>query len=402
MTNPYNHGTDEYVDFEIWNNGVERFNDPAHQYSKHSLQPHELDYLRGFHHPATLDVIQARLAAVTRKHVKVTSFWLDKTAYVFPSTPGVSTPRRELADLAVILHDYSQNHHVMWILQAKKSDDAADPLPSGSSTQKEIELFEKSPQFELEQLPKGKTKLAFDLEPEFGSPANSASFRHWSFLMFRQTPSAPHAAAPSPVQWRWNGSDLHPQTGSFMKGITEMLHPPSRSDHKGAKLLKNGHNGWKALHDALMTHLPATTILGHARGPMRISTFYRGSPLIWWISSHHRQLSNYINRGVANWLPALKFDMITTGFSQNEKLQGWKKRVSDNDFWREAEKSITQSIDRAINSENSDDESQGHADADFVGGGMRPPENNADGEDGDGANPARATLIIEIRHPRNY
>lgn len=151
-----------------------------------------------------------------------------------------------------------------------------------------------------------------------------------------------------------------------------------------------------------MTHLPATTILGHARGPMRISTFYRGSPLIWWISSHHRQLSNYINRGVANWLPALKFDMITTGFSQNEKLQGWKKRVSDNDFWREAEKSITQSIDRAINSENSDAESQGHADADFVGGGMLPPENNADGEDGDGANPARATLIIEIRHPRNY
>jgi hypothetical protein len=270
LNNPYSLGTDEHVDFVIWNNGVERFNDPTRRYSKRSVQPHELDYLRGFHDPATLDSIKARLATVTKKHVNVTSFWLDKTAYVFPTTAGVSNQRRELADLAVVLHDYSLNHYAMWILQAKKSDDATDSMPTWGATGKEIELFERSPQFELEQLPKAKTKMAFDLEPEFGSPSNSANFRHWSFLMFLQTPATPPTGVTSPVQWRWSGSSQNPQTGSFMTGITEMLLPDTNMNHKGAKLLSGNPTGWKALYDALTYHVPATTILGHAGRPMRI------------------------------------------------------------------------------------------------------------------------------------
>ena len=122
LNNPYPLGTDEHVDFVIWNNGVERFNDPMRRYSQRTSQPHELDYLRGFHDPATLDVIKARLAAVTGKPVNVTSFWLDKTAYVSPTTAGVSKARRELADLAVVLHDDTQDHHAMWILQAQKNN----------------------------------------------------------------------------------------------------------------------------------------------------------------------------------------------------------------------------------------------------------------------------------------
>lgn len=226
LTNPYQPVTDDYVDFEIWKNSVDCFNDPTRQYSKHSRKPHELDYLRGFHDPATLDFIKAHLTAITGKPVNVTSFWVDKTAYVFPTTPGVSNQKRELANLAVVLHDHSQGHHAMWILQAKKSDKAAGCIPAGGSTKREIELFERAPQFELERLPKAKTKLAFDLAPEFGSPTNLANFRHWSFLMFRETPTTPPTGLASPVQWRWNGSGFNPQTGSFMKGITEMLLPP--------------------------------------------------------------------------------------------------------------------------------------------------------------------------------
>ena len=401
LNNPYPLGTDEHVDFVIWNNGVERFNDPMRRYSQRTSQPHELDYLRGFHDPATLDAIKARLATVTEKHVRVTSFWLDKTAYVSPTTAGVSKARRELADLAVVLHDYTQDHHAMWILQAKKNDNAAGYMPAGGSTQKEIELFEKSPQFELEQLPKAKTKLAFDLEPEFGPPSNSANFRHWSFLMFRETPNAPPTGVKSPVQWRWSGSSLSPQTGSFMTGITEMLLPPLHSAHKGAKLLNNGPKGWRALYEALMKHVPATTILGHANRPMRISTFSKGMPLLWWSGPlYHRFVRNlYLELGL--WLPAFKLDMISTGFRGNEELQNWKKRMSDDYFWLEAEKSISESIDRAIDSENKNDEPQRDGDADFVGGGRQPPGDSAGGEDGNGAHPARATLIIEIVGPRS-
>lgn len=245
LTNPYPSGTDNHVDFEIWNNGVERFNDPARKYSRHTGQPHELDYLRGFHDPGTLAAIKARIAAVTGQTVNVTSFWLDKTAYVSPTTPGVSTKKRELADLAIVLRDYARRDHVMWILQAKKGDNAATRLATGGSTSKEIELFEKAPQFELEPLSKAKTNLAFNLEPEFGPPANSVNFRHWSFLMFRETPTTPAASGPSPAQWRWNGSGQNPQTGSFMKGITEMLLSPMDPDHKGAKLLPGMPTGWK-------------------------------------------------------------------------------------------------------------------------------------------------------------
>jgi hypothetical protein len=407
LTNPYSPSSDEYVDFEIWNNGIECFNDPKRRYSKsnHTRLPHELDYLRGFHDPNTLDVIKASLAVATGKPVKVTSFWLDKTAYVFPTTAGVSKQRRELADLAVVLHDYSQDHpqghHAMWILQAKKSDNAACSMPSGGATKKEIELLERSPQFELEPWSKAKKNLAFDLEPEFGPPSNSANFRHWSFLLFRKTPVAPPARVPSPVQWRWNGSSLNPQTGSFMTGIRQMLLPRTCPNYKGEKLVEGNSTGWQALHDALMNHVPATTILGHARRPMRISTFPKGMPLLWWTGPlYYRFVRNlYLEFGL--WPPAFKFDMISTGSRENEKLQNWKKWMSDDFDWREAERSISESIERAIRSEDLHDEPQRDGDADFVGGGRQPPGDSSGGEDGNGAHPARATLIIEIGKPRS-
>lgn len=409
LTNPYPSGTDDHVDFEIWNNGVERFNDPALRYSSHTRQPHELDYLRGFHDLATLAAIKARIAAVTGQTVNVTSFWLDKSAYVFPTTPGVSTKRRELADLAVVLRDYVRRDHAMWILQAKKGDNAAGHLAAGGSTPKEIELFEKAPQFELEPFSKAKTKQAFNLEPEFGPPANSANFRHWSFLMFRETPTAPAAGGPSPAQWRWNGSDPNPQTGSFMKGITEMLLAPMHPDHKGEKLLPGMPTGWKGLHDALMNHVPSGTFLGHAGGPMRISAFSTAAPLHWQIGLGPLHEGFRIPRwfaffgdGVAHlWPPAFNFDMISTGPNEGQELQDWKMQMSKNNFWRRVEQDISKSIDRAIDSEISDDEPPRDGDADFAGGGRRPPGDDTGGEDGNGAHPARATLVIDIRNPRS-
>ena len=359
----------------------------------------------------SLGAIKARIAEVTGLTVNVTSFWLDKTAYVFPTTPGISNKRRELADLAVVLRNYPQGDHAMWILQAKKGDNAAGRLAAGGSTSKEIELFEKAPQFELERLSKAKPNLIFDLEPEFGPPTNSANFRHWSFLMFRETPTAPPAGGPSPAQWRWDGSGLSPQTGSFMKGITEMLLWPKAKDsnHKGAKLLPGMPTGWKDLHDALMNHVPSGAILGHAGRPMRITAFSTAAPLYWQMGVGRlhaapwpRLLFALFGNGVSQlWPPALKFDMISTGHDEVQKLQRWKMEMSENDFWRGVEQDISTSIDRAIDSENSDDAPPRDSDADFDGGGRRPPGDDAGGEDGNGAHPARATLVIDIRNPRS-
>jgi hypothetical protein len=346
MTNPYPTDSDEYVDFEIWNNGLEIFNDPERRYLGGTRQPHELDYLRGFHHHATLAAIKARIQAKTDQPVNVTSFWLDKTAYVFPSSTGVSTQKRELADLAVVLSDQTEKNRAMWILQAKKNDIPAGNLPKNVSTKKEIELFERSPKFVLKPFSKAKTNLAFDLEPEFGCPANSANFRHWSFLMFRESQTAPPAGVPSPVQWRWNGSGQNPETGSFMTGITEMMLPSNDPNHKGAMLHGGIPNGWKALFDALMHHVSDTTILGHAGGPMRISTFYRNKPLLFWLDSplHLFSLSSKVGFGLQ--LPKFKFDMISTGSRQIEASQNWDDRMPT-DYYR-VEKSITRSIARAI------------------------------------------------------
>lgn len=408
LTNPYTSGTDEYVDFQIWNNGVERFNDPARQYSRRSRQPHELDYLRGFHDSATLAAIKARIAAVTGQTVNVTSFWLDKTAYVFPTTPGVSTKRRELGDLAVVIRDYARRDHSMWILQAKRGHSAAGLLAASGSTLKEIELFEKAPQFQLESWSKAKTNLAFNLEPEFGAPANSANFRHWSFLMFRENPTAPAAAGPSPTQWRWSGSSLSPQTGSFMKGITEMLLSPMDPDHKGAKLLSGVPAGWEGLHDALMSHVPSGVFLGHAGRPMRITAFSTAAPLhlqigfelLHVVSRIPTRFHRLVNPAGDFQLPPFKFDMISIGHDEGQALQDWKMEMSNNDFWRSVENNISESIDRAIHSEISDDEPPRNGDADFAGGERQPPGNDPDGEDGNGAHPTRATLVIDIGNPR--
>jgi hypothetical protein len=75
--------------------------------------------------------------------------------------------------------------------------------------------------------------------------------------------------------------------------------------------------------------------------------------------------------------------------------------MSNNDFWRGVEQDISTSIDRAIDSEISDEVPPRDSDADFSDGGRRPPGDDAGGEDGNGAHPARATLVIDIWNPRS-
>jgi hypothetical protein len=133
---------------------------------------------------------------------------------------------------------------------------------------------------------------------------------------------------------------------------------------------------------------------------MRISTFYRNKPLLFWLDSPLHLFSLSSKVGFGRQLPTFKFDMISTGSRQIEASQNWDDRMPT-DYYR-VEKSITRSIARAIKSENSEEKPMRHGGADYGGGGRRPPSDSSGGEDGNGAHPARATLIIEIGKPRSY
>ena len=142
-------------------------------------------------------------------------------------------------------------------------------------------------------------------------------------------------------------------------------------------------------------------MLGHAGRPMRISTFFRNRPLIGWIDLSHHPFALSRIVGFGRLLQTFKFDMISVGFRENEELQNWTNRMSDDFYWLEVEKSISKSIELGIKSENSEEKPMINGGADFGGGGRRPPADSSGDEDGNGAHPARATLIIEIGKPRS-
>jgi hypothetical protein len=195
-----------------------------------------------------------------------------------------------------------------------------------------------------------------------------------------------------------------------MKGITEMLLKPTDPDHKGARLLPGMPNGWGSLHDALMNHVPSGAFLGHAGGPMRISAFHTSAPLYCQIGYGpvHKGVRSPLlvaffgYKATRSWSPpAFKFDMISTGPDEGQELRNWKMQMSNDDFWQSVEQDISKSIDNASDLEISDDEPPRDGDADFAGGRPPPPADGSGGEDGNGAHPARATLVIDIGNPRS-
>ena len=142
---------------------------------------------------------------------------------------------------------------------------------------------------------------------------------------------------------------------------------------------------------------------------MRISAFHTSAPFSWQIGYGpvHRGLQSpllfpfFSYEDTRFWSQhASKFDMISTGPDESRELQDWKMQMSNNHFWQSVEQGISKSIDNAIDSKISDDEPPRDGDADFAGGGGRPPGDGAGGEEGNGAHPARATLVIDIRNPR--
>ena len=187
--------------------------------------------------------------------------WQDKHVYVLPlDAVGAELDRRELADLAVVVQLIS-SHGVkrsMWILQAKVSRRPLSAF-SGSSSLKEIELFEQTDCFTLldgNNNPLGRSYYAF----EFGGP------QHWSYLTFHKN----HRLAMKkgdlfPVMRRWPGSKsgpapaVHSFCDSLFQACTGTL---------GVSVdYKPEDDEWSRLYKALMDDASVRLTTGYAKTP---------------------------------------------------------------------------------------------------------------------------------------
>lgn len=194
MTNPYVQLTNEAIDYEFWERGVQRGGG-------------ELGFLRELHSLQTLTDIRT----VLQKHPgptlrRVSSIWLDKYPICKPTpASGVKGDKRELGDLALLVRQFNGSSWKirMWILQGKLASHGWQSL---GSSPKEIELLEKCPEFELFRSANSKSPLlgTFDLLHQCFTPPRSISKQpFWSFLLFEPKSSSRVASTSTPSHIRF-------------------------------------------------------------------------------------------------------------------------------------------------------------------------------------------------------
>ena len=245
------------MDAQLWDSG--------YNHARSAGNPHELDFLRGFHDLASLTVLRNWLQANSGFDVRLTSVWQDKYGNVVPNplAPGQHYKYQEVADLAVIVRDARdrQASPWMWLLQAKVVSNSSSPLPPGNSTVREIYLYESMPNFTWH----GPQSLGFNfqLKKDFKGPA--ADYKHWSFLCFGQN------TQPFPsnkfIDVRWPGS---PSNGlavasfcdELLELITHFFVRPVPTSVYGALLTP--HPEWEKLAQQILYKAQVRPKSGHA------------------------------------------------------------------------------------------------------------------------------------------
>lgn len=260
--------TEEEMDLWLWSRGLDQWiTDP---YSSSTTVPHELDYLRGIHNREALDVLSTWLSTKVRLEIRLRTMWQDKHIYVKP--PGGK--QRELADIAVIAQRLNAGHVIsrsMWILQAKVVEKPTSRF-SGSSSRKEIELFEgappggKTPGFDLLERKSGSSIGSFPAGA-FGGPL------HWSFLTLHRDPKVPVQEA---LRDRWPGSNIvAPTHNSLCRSLVDVI-----NGGRGVPVVLPAQKGdeWSRLFELLMaqpsgfTTRHATSAANPTGGVMQLST----------------------------------------------------------------------------------------------------------------------------------
>lgn len=245
--------TEEEMDLWIWSRGLDQWiTDP---YSSSTTVPHELDYLRGIHNCEALDVLSTWLSLKVGLEVRLRTMWQDKHIYVKPTVGK----QRELADIAVISQRLKAGNVIsrsMWILQAKVVEKPTSSF-SGTSSKKEIELFEgappgsQTPGFNLLERNNGRS-IGFFPAGAFCGPL------HWSFLTLHRDPKMP---LQDVLRDRWPGSKIVAPTHKSLCGsLVDVI-----NGGRGAPVVLPAQKGdeWSRLFELLMAQ-PSGVTTGHA------------------------------------------------------------------------------------------------------------------------------------------
>ncbi len=175
-------------------------------------------------------------------------FCLD--TYVIPTQTNYKHPKRELADLAVVVRRKNGTNfsYRMWLLQAKKLSSGTAALPSGNSTDKEVELLEIMPDFNF--IRSNKKLSLISLRKDFGNIAQN--FKHWAFLAIMDDPNnypLNPSQPPNPFEWRWlgrgSGQVSQIKSSSFTASLLSMC---QSTPQNGASVDKySGNLEWRKL-----------------------------------------------------------------------------------------------------------------------------------------------------------
>ena len=368
------------MDADLWDFGYNHARNPGN--------PHELDFLRGFHDLATLTLLRNWLQANSGSSIRLTSVWQDKYGNVIPNplAPGQKYNYQEIADLAVIVRNAqnSQASTWMWLLQAQVVKNSSSPLPGGTSTAREIYLYETMPEFTWH----GKQSLGFKFQLKNDFPGPAANYKHWSFMCFREN------AQPLPKQKfidvRWPGS---PSSGlaaaSFCDELLELVTHfsvrPVPANVYGAPLAP--HREWEKLARQILHKAQLKPQSGHASKVKRqkadvlvcamLAESYAGTPR--WIDAR----GHNCRAGCGICFPGAQseeilYSSISTGFVTFQPEFNLSRAMREK--WDAAEGA----------SEN------GNSDKGPGDGGREPPRGNDQGDGQDGGAGAKLTLIVDV------
>lgn len=368
------------MDADIWDSGYNLARSPGN--------PNELDFLRGFHDLASLTLLRNWLQTNSGSNIRLTSVWQDKYGNVVPNplAPGQQYRYQEVADLAVIVRDAKniQASAWMWLLQAKVVNNSSSQLPAGSSTAREIYLYESMPDFTWH----GKQSLGFNfqLKNDFTGPV--ADYKHWSFLCFRES------AQPRPknkfIDVRWPGS---PSSGlavaSFCDELLELVTHfsvrPVPATVYGAPLAL--HPEWEKLAQQILHKAQLKPQFGHVsrikgkKADVLTSAFlaesYEGMPM-WLDVRGHNCKADCDICFPGSCSEEILYSSISTGFDRYQPEFDLSRAMQEK--W---------DVAQGESGDGNGDEGQGD-------GGSEPPrdDDQRDGEDG-GAG-TRLTLFVDV------
>lgn len=367
------------MDAQLWDSGYTNARIPKN--------PHELDFLRGFHNLNFLTNLRNWLQVNSGFQIQLTSVWQDKSGNVVPNplAPGQQYKYQEVADLAVIVRDAinSQASARMWLLQAKVVGNSSSSLPTGDSTAREIYLYESMPDFTWH----GPESLGFHFQLKNDFIGAVANYKHWSFLCFRENAQPP--PANKFVDVRWPGSVSGGlAVASFCDELLELVAhfpvQPVPANVYGAPLAS--HPEWEKLAQQILYKAAQKPQSGHAsmiKGQKAnvlmcamLAESHIGNPM--WMDSrgHFCQARCPICFNVSD-PEDISYAFLSTGF--NGYQPGFNLSLNLQTNWQvEVDPRTVNNGRRGGN------------------GGDKPPRGDRQGEGEDGGAGAKLTLFVDV------